>query len=138
MLKIYDVQSMFQLNNEGKWIKCGDGGYTCKDSNDIQQERIVFNNFSWDQVVDFLKINHVDGFYNENTLFRKRPFIHIYFRSRESTLDLFENSIETISYKFVYTERENVSLEWIFKHLSADESILYCKQRGMQICPMIK
>lgn len=138
MLKIYDVQSMFQLNNQGEWKSCGYDGYTCKDDNEVQQERIVFNNFSWNQVRDFLKTNHLDGFYNDTTYFRKRPFISISYSWEISRLELFEDSVDTISYKHVYTERKDVTLDWIVKHCSADKAITYLKQRGINTCPILK
>ena len=34
--------------------------------------------------------------------------------------------------------RENVTLDWILKHLKADQAIQYLTERGMGICPITK
>jgi hypothetical protein len=43
---------------------------------------------------------------------------------------------KSISYMQTYEERKDVSLEWIIKHLPADQAIQYLKERGITTCPM--
>ena len=137
MLKVYGVQSIFRLNNQGEWKIYGDGDYIVKDDNKFQKEIIIFDNFSWKQTIDILNTTHIDGIHSGETLFRKRPFIHVFNRWDDFELKLFENQVETISCKNVYTEK-NVTLNWIINHLSTDETIQYIKERGMSVCPIIK
>ena len=46
-------------------------------------------------------------------------------------MKIFANDAHTISVKTIYQEREYVSLDWIAKHLTAEQAVQYFKDRGV-------
>ena len=135
MLKIYDVISMYKLN-DGNWQKCGGVGYCCKDDSEIELERTIFEDYNFGQCRDFLRTHCTDGLWNYKTLFRHCLMIGIESKGLHTYIS--EKELKSISYKLVYKERENVTLDWIIKHCTADQTITYLKQRGIQTCPILK
>ncbi len=132
MLKVYRVKSYVSINGE-EWEEVGSTGYTVRD--DEPTEKIFFENFTLNQCYEYLKENSLDGIWRSETFFRKRPMLYIghgYFSSNGYT------NFDTISYKYVYDEWKTVPLDWIMKHLSADQCIQYLKERGMTACPILK
>jgi hypothetical protein len=133
MLKVYTVQSYVSINGK-EWQHVGVDGHTARD--DDSTEKIFFENFTFEQCYEYLQEKSLDGIWFNQTFFRKKPMIHIGkgFCGVTSTYKYFD----TISYKYVYKEWETVSLDWIMKHLSADQCIQYLKERGMTACPILK
>lgn len=132
MLKVYTVKSYLSIDN-GDWQHVGVDGYTVTDDNPT--EKIIFENFTLEQCYDYLLEKRLDGIWPSKTFFRKKPMIYI----NDGSLDRKPYySFNTITYKYVYKEWESVSLEWIIKHLSADQCIQYLKERGITTCPIIK
>ena len=132
MLKIYTVKSYVSIDGS-EWQHVGVDGYTAKDNNPTK--KIFFENLTFEQCYEYLQTKKLDGMWCSKTFFKKRPIIYI----GHSTLDnTCYKSFDTISYKYVYEEWKDVPLEWIIKHISADQCIQYLKERGMTACPILK
>ena len=130
MLKIYTVKSYISIDG-GDWERVGSIGHIARD--DDPTERIFFENFTLEQCYEYLQDEALDGIWRSKTFFKNRPMLYI----GDSVLDSSAyTSFNTISYKYVYKEWESVSLDWIMKHLPADQCIQYLKERGITACPM--
>ena len=138
MLKIYETHSLFQINHQ-KWERCGVGGYCCKGESKVKKELVLLDKCSFEDAM--LKIldnqSHFDGVYADMTMFLHRPFIEAgcgFFRSEYTRF--FAKDVRSFSYKVIYEEMEDVTIEWIIQHLSAERAIQYFKERGMTVCPI--
>ena len=132
MLKVYTVSSYVSIDG-ADWEEVDYGFYAVRDDNPTEQ--IFFENFTFKQCYEYLQEHNLKGVWLSQTFFKKKPILYIgddFFDSQRYT------SFNTISYKYVYKEWESVSLEWIMKHLSADQCIQYLKERGITACPIIK
>lgn len=135
MLKIYDVKSMFQVNRQN-WKLCGNNGYTCCDESEVQEELVALDRCTFDEAFQIIPKLHLDGMYVGETLFNHRQYIEVHGYSTETQRRFYAKSVHTISYKYVFREREYVTLEWIMKHLSSEQAIHYFKERGISVCPI--
>ena len=132
MLKVYTVSPYVSIDGSD-WQNVGSDGYAAADDNPT--EKIFFENFTFEQCYEYLQEKGLDGIWRSKTFFRKRPMLYIgewFYEAKSYT------SFNTISYKYVYEEWKSVSLEWIMKHLSADQCIQYLKERGITACPILK
>ena len=130
MLKIYDVRDYISIDG-AKWRVCG-GGYKVTDEE--CEDLLVLHNASFDEVREFLSHGNLHGVWNDSTWLRHKPVIRIQY---EGAFDLVTyRRFNAMSYKIEYTERKDVSFEWMTKHLSADQLIQYFKERGITTCPM--
>ena len=132
MLKVYIVKSYVSIDG-ADWQQVGSIGHLVRDDNPT--ERVFFENFTLEQCYEYLQEKSLDGIWPSKTFFRKKPMLYIgdgYFSSSAYY------SFNTISYKWIYKEWESVSLEWIMKHLSAEQCIQYLKERGITTCPILK
>ena len=130
MLKVYTVKSYVSINGED-WWHIGCDGHIITDDNPT--EKILLDNATFDECFEYIKDHHLDGIYLDYTLFRNKPIIYI---GKTFPDPLRYDHFDTISYKYVYKEWENVSLNYIMEHFSADKCIQYLKERGMSACPM--
>lgn len=131
MLKIYTVKSYVSIDR-GEWKEVGYGFHTARDDNPT--EEIVFENFTLEQCYEYTGCC-LDGIWRSKTFFKKKPMLYIgdnFFNSKAYY------SFNNISYKCVYIEWKDVSLNWIIEHLSADQCIQYLKERGITTCPILK
>lgn len=132
MLKVYRVKSYVSINGED-WLHIGYDGHKITD--DSPTEKILLNNATFDECFEYIKNHNLDGIWLDSTLFRNRPIIYI----GESSWDAHRyDHFNTISYKYVYEEWEDVSLNYIMNNFSADKCIQYLKERGMTACPILK
>lgn len=131
MLKIYKVVSYVSVNG-AKWRSVGQAGYCCTDEN--RDAKIILDNVSFEEVREYNNAHFLDGVWNINTFWRNKPAIAI--KYQDAWDDVVYKNFNTMSYKNVYTENKNVSLEWLMKHLTADQTIQYLKERGITTCPM--
>ena len=132
MLKVYTVKSYVSIN-EGDWQQVGRSGHTMTDNNPT--EKVMLNNATFDECYKYVSQHSLDGIYLYSTLFKNKPIIYINDRHLcEHRYDHFN----TISYKYVYEEWEDVPLDYIMEHFSADKCIQYLKERGMSACPILK
>lgn len=137
MLKIYKTRSLFQINRQ-KWERCGSTGYCCKEESEVKEELVLLDKCSFEDAM--LKIldnlSHFDGVYTDMTMFLHRPFIKVYGLFSSESTRLFAKDVRSFSYKVTYEEMEYVTLEWIMRHLKAEQAIQYFKERGMNVCPI--
>lgn len=133
MLKIYNVDSYVSING-AKWCRVGNTGY-CASSEDLCEDLII-DNLGFAATYKFLFQHHPDGLWLDTTLFGHRPVICIsYFRAEGAVR---YKNFYSFSYKVVYKEWSDVTLNWIMNRLSADDAIQYMKDRGMAVCPVLK
>ncbi len=137
MLKIYKTHSRFRLNHQ-RWEMCGRGGYLCKEESEVKEELVLLNRCSFAEAAQeiFNNQSHFDGVYADTTMFLHRPFIEVVEFYRSEYTRPFAKDVHSFSYKVVSKEMEDVTLEWIMKHLSAEQAIQYFKERGMNVCPI--
>ena len=131
MLKIYTVVSYVSVDG-AKWRSVGQIGHCCTDED--RDVKFILDKSSFDETREYLSNNLLDGVYNSETFWRSKPTIVVYYRDAWDEVEY--KNFNTISYKNVYTEDKNVSLEWLMKHLTADQTIQYLKERGITTCPM--
>jgi hypothetical protein len=96
----------------------------------------VLDNLSFDEVHEYLSQNHLSGVWNDSTFFRNKPTIRVSYN--DAWDDVEYRNFDKMSYKREFEEWKYVSLDWIMKHLSADQCIQYLKERGMTACPILK
>ena len=132
MLKIYQKNNYVSINGDAWRVISYDEIASDKEL----ETQLVLDNLSFDEARDYLLQNYLRGVWNDETFFRHKPTITVdYYSSFEPAK---YKHFKTISYKTVYKEWTNVTLDWIIKHLSADECIQYLKDRGMTTCPILK
>ena len=130
MLKVYDVKSYVSIDGE-PWQPVGIDGYTFRDDDPI--DKVIFEDLTFEQCYQYVQEHYIDGIWLSKTFFKKKPLIYI----GESCFNSYRyDSFNTISYRHVYTERRNVTFDWIMKHASAEQCIQYLKERGMTACPI--
>lgn len=132
MLKIYTVTHYVSIDGDNwRVINYGE-----RASDKELESQLAMNNLSFEEARDYLSQHYLRGVWNGGTFFRNKPVIAVdYYGAIEPVR---YRRFNTISYKSEYEEWENVSLDWIMKHLSADECIQYLKERGMTTCPILK
>ena len=131
MLKIYTVVSYVSIDG-AKWRSVGQVGHYC--THEDRDVKLILDKSSFDEVREYNKSHFLDGVWNISTFWRNKPAIAI--KYRDAWDDVVYKSFDTMSYKNVYTEDKNVTLEWLMKHLTADQTIQYLKERGITACPM--
>lgn len=132
MLKVYTVKSYVSING-GDWQQVGLSGHIMTDNNPT--EKVILNNATFDECYKYVSQHSLNGICLYSTLFKKKPIIYI------NDNHLYEHRydhFDTISYKYVYEEWEDVSLNYIMNNFSADKCIQYLKERGMSACPILK
>lgn len=132
MLKIYNITKYVSING-ADWREVGSGTIA---SEEELETKLVMDNLSFDEAYKYLSNNYLSGAWSDNTFFRNKPIIKV------SCYGAWEPVVyrrfNTISYKKEFKEWSNVTLDWIIKHLSADECIQYLKDRGITTCPILK
>ena len=132
MLKVYTVKSYVSING-GDWQRVGISGHTMTDDNPI--EKILLDNATFNECCEYISHHSLDGIWLDSTLFRNKPILYIGDGWFDSTR---YDHFDTISYKYIYEEWEDVPLNYIMEHFSADKCIQYLKERGMSTCPILK
>lgn len=133
MLKVYLVTNYVSING-GEWREVGYGGYRASDKE--LHETIPLNFMSFASAYEYLSTNKLAGVWSDQTLFRHKPIIYVNYTDYLDPTSY--RNFDTMAYKQTYKEWPDVSLEWLTKHLSADECIQYLKDRGMTACPIMK
>ena len=132
MLKVYTVKSYVSING-GDWQRVGISGHTMTDDNPI--EKILLDNATFNKCYEYVIRHSLNGIWLDSTLFRNKPILYIGDSWFDSTR---YDHFDTISYKYIYEEWEDVPLNYIMEHFSADKCIQYLKERGMSTCPILK
>ena len=132
MLKVYTVKSYVSING-GDWQRVGISGHTMTDDNPI--EKILLDNATFNKCYEYVSHHSLNGIWLDSTLFRNKPILYI----GDSWFDGTRyDHFDTISYKYIYEEWEDVPLNYIMEYFSADKCIQYLKERGMSTCPILK
>lgn len=133
MLKIYNAYSYVSIDG-AEWRKVGSDGYRVSDEE--LDEVLLFENLSFNKAYKYLCEKNLDGVWLDETLFRHKPIIRIGYSDVWEPVSY--KAFNTLSYKLKYKEKSYVTLDWIMRHLSADQCIQYMKERGMTACPILK
>ena len=136
MLKVYEVNRYYQLNNQGAWFRLGDSFRILEDRDNLPAEEIIIDNLRWGEVMEYLDNNRIIGLRKDETLFKKKPYLY-YYDQCEKKKKFYNNDFETLSYKVVYKEIENVTLDYISKHFPASKVIQYFNEHGITTCPFL-
>ena len=131
MLKIYTVVSYVSIDSTD-WRSVGHCGYCCTDED--RDVKLILDNAPFSEAREYINNHHLDGVWSINTFWRNKPAIAV--KYRDAWDDVVYKNFDTMSYKNVYTEDKNVTIEWLMKHLTADQTIQYLKERGITTCPM--
>lgn len=132
MLKVYKVKSYVSING-GDWQRVGYNGHAILDDNPT--EITLLDNATFNECYEYITHHSLNGICLDHTLFRKKPIFYIgdsWFEGHRY------DHFDTISYKYVYEEWEDVSLNYIMNNFSADKCIQYLKERGISACPILK
>lgn len=123
MLKIYDPIYSVSIDG-GPWKRLGDP---------FDTNWFVTDDVSFQEAYDYLRDNYISGARTCMTFFKDKPQLSlVYF----DTID--RKYIKNCYGFWLRVEnklRKNVTLDWILKHLEADQAIQYLTERGMGICP---
>ena len=131
MLKIYDVNDYVSING-AKWRSVG--GYGYKATDEKPENELILYDATFDEVYEYLEQNSLSGVQDDKTFFRKKPIIRVFYNDAWESVEY--RRFNKMSYKREFKENKNVSLNWIMKHLTADECIQYLKDRGIAACPI--
>lgn len=133
MLKVYNVTDYVSIDG-ADWREVGGYGYGVFDEEPKNELRL--DNLTFTEAYEYLSQNCLSGVWNDNTFFRKKPIIRVSYNDALDPVNY--RRFNKMSYKREFVEYKDVSLEWIIKHLSADQCIQYLKDRGMTTCPILK
>ena len=133
MLKKYNTTNYISIDG-ADWRAVGGHGYTVTE--DEPQDKLIFDNVSFSEAYDYLSQHCLTGVWTDTSIFRNKPIIVVSYN--DAWDEVLYRRFKTISYKRKFVEDHHVSLEWIMKHLSADQCIQYLKDRGMATCPILK
>ena len=131
MLKVYKVYSYVSING-ADWREVGRSGYKITDEE--ISERVFLKQASFSEAREYLDQTIVDSIWNDITFFRHKPIICVHYS--DAFDPIYYRKFDTISYKIVYVEWRNVSMQWLMEHATADQFIQYLKERGITTCPM--
>ena len=137
MLKIYDPIYAVSIDG-GPWERLEDlfdTNWFVTDE-DLPETELLLDDVSFQEAYDYLHNKYISGARTCKTFFKGRPQLSLlYF----NTIDRkYIKKCKGFSLCAENRLRENVTLDWILKHLEADQAIQYLKERGMEICPIKK
>jgi len=136
MLKIYDVYTYVSIDG-AEWCEVSD---LFTDAHRVSDKELIdetpLNNASFSEAYEYLLAHNSFPLRAEITLFSHKPQISIRYCG---TCDWAHyKKFSTLSLKIEFRENKYVTLDWIMRHLSADQCIQYMKERGMTACPILK
>ncbi len=132
MLKIYDPIYSVSIDG-GPWKRLEnwfDTNWFVTDE-DLPRTKILLDYVSFQEAYDYLRENYIFGARTCKTIFRGRPQLSLlYF----NTIDRkYIKKCEGFWLRAENRLRKNVTLDWIMKHLEADQAIQYLTERGMKV-----
>ena len=137
MLKIYDPIYSVSIDG-GPWKRLGDpfdANWFVTDK-DLPETELLLDDVSFQEAYDYLRDNYISWARTCTTFFKDKPQLSLlYFNSIDGKY------IKKCEWFCLLAEnrlRKNVTLDWILKHLEADQAIQYLTERGMGICPIAK
>lgn len=133
MLKKYNVYDYVSIDG-ADWRTVGGYGYRMFEEEPKNELRL--DNQTFDEAYEYLEHNYLSGVWSDVALFGKKPVIRISYNDAWDSVEY--RHFKKISYKREFKEDNDVTLEWIMKHLSADQCIQYLKDRVIAACPILK
>ncbi len=137
MLKIYDPIYYVSMDG-GLWERLEDlfGTNWFVTGEDLPETELLLDDVSFQEAYDYLRNKYISGARTCRTIFKGRPKLSLlYF----NTIDRkYIKKCEGFWLRAENRLRENVTLDWILKHLEADQAIQYLTERGIGICPITK
>ena len=137
MLKIYNPIYAVSIDG-GPWERLEDPFDTnwFVADKDLPETEFLLDNVSFQEAYDYLRENYISGARTCRTVFKGKPQLSLlYF----NTIDRkYIKKCEGFSLCAKNRLRKNVTLDWLSKHLEADQAIQYLTERGMGICPIAK
>lgn len=133
MLKIYDPIYSVSVDG-GSWKRLEDPFDTnwFVTDKDIPETELLLDDTSFDEAYDYLRNNYISGARTCKSAFKGKPQISLlYFNAYDRK---YIKKCEGFWLRAENRLRENVTLDWIMKHLEADQAIQYLTERGMGIC----
>ena len=134
MLKIYDPIYFVSIDG-GLWKGLEDPFDTnwFVTDEDIPETELLLDDVSFQEAYDYLRDNYIYGARPYRTFFKDKPRLSLlYFKNIDRK---YIKNCEGFWLRAENKLRKNVTLDWILKHLEADQAIQYLKERGMEICP---
>lgn len=138
MLKIYKVHNYVSIDG-ADWrevLWSGLSPIEHKVFDEPPETQHILCNASFYEAYDYVHNNRLDGVYESSLCLCRMIWPAIKMRYRDAYDDVTYRNFISMSYKIEYEEWKNVTLEWIIKHLPADQTIQYLKERGITTCPM--
>lgn len=135
MLKIYDPIYSVSIDG-GPFERLGDPFDTnwFVTDNDLPETELLLDGVSFQEAYDYLRDNDIFGARTYRTFLKDSPRLSLLY------FDTIDRKYIKNCYGFwLRVEnklRKNVTLDWILKHLEADQAIQYLTERGMGICPI--
>lgn len=133
MLKIYDPIYSVSIDG-GPWKRLEDPLDTnwFVTDEDLPETELLLDNVSFQEAYDYLRDNYIFGARTCRTVFKgKLQLSLLYFNASDRK---YIKKCKVFSLRAENKFRENATLDWILKHLEADQAIQYLKERGMEVC----
>lgn len=129
MRVVYKTRVENYLNGEGIDY------YTCSNWNygELPQEKV------WKEFTTFEEFYKEYGFENK-TFFKHEPYVAVGVLTHEVVFGKIKKA-DFVDYKIVNTYKEvqyNYTMEDLMKNLKASDFIEYCKDNGLNVCPIMK
>ena len=137
MLKIYNPIYAVSIDG-GPWERLEDPFDTnwFVADKDLPETEFLLDDASFQETYDYLHENYISGARTCRTIFKGRPQLSLlYFNASDRK---YIKKCEGFCLRAENRLRENVTLDWVLKHLKADQAIQYLTERGMGICPIAK
>ena len=131
MLRIYTAYPIYQINDM-EWQQFGNSAWFCKEESKVEEFEIIIQNASFEQAYSYFQQNPFSGIYACKTVMN-RPYLQIVRQWHDTPTNLYRKDCASISISMCNIENENVTLEWIIKHLPAEKTIQYLKEHGLSI-----
>lgn len=128
MLKIYDPIYSVSIDG-GPWKRLEDPFDTnwFVTDEEVPETELLLDDVSFEVAYDYLRDNYISGARTCRTIFKNRPQLSLmYFNASEIK---YIKKCEGFWLRAENKLRENVTLEWIVKHLEAEQAIQYLSER---------
>ena len=132
MLKIYNIHDYVSIDG-ANWREVGGWGHCVADDTKVP-DTIHLGQMSFGETREYLSKNHLSGVWNDGTFWLNKPIINVNYNDAWEAVAY--RCFDTFAYKRVFTEKEDTSMDFLMKELSADQFIQYLKERGITTCPM--
>lgn len=96
----------------------------------------IIENANFKQAFEHFENSPIHDVVACRTYFRHRPYICLIGAWFAESVNLYQKDFTSLSIRRISEEDKGVTLEWIMEHLSAEKTIQYLKERGLNICPI--